>query len=121
MAKIVIVEDDEATRSGFRELLHLAGHDVVATSTYQEGRDAVLTESPDLLIADLRLDGYNGLQLLLLNPHPVPAIIVTGYHDQVLESEARRAGADYVVKPISPTALVALVREKLDVGRHTDH
>jgi DNA-binding response OmpR family regulator len=31
----------------------------------------------------------------------------------VLEAEARRAGADYVVKPISPAALVALVNEKL--------
>jgi DNA-binding response OmpR family regulator len=38
---------------------------------------------------------------------------VTGFPDQVLEAEARRAGADYVVKPISPSALVALVNEKL--------
>ena len=53
MAKIVIVEDDDATRAGYRELLNLAGHEVIATSTYQEGRHAVQVESPDLVIADL--------------------------------------------------------------------
>ena len=75
MAKIVIVEDDDATRAGYRELLNLAGHEVIATSTYQEGRHAVQVESPDLVIADLRLGGFNGLQLLLLSPRPIPAII----------------------------------------------
>ena len=99
MAKIVIVEDDDATRAGYRELLNLAGHEVIATSTYQEGRHAVQVESPDLVIADLRLGGFNGLQLLLLSPRPIPTIIVTGFPDQVLEAEARRAGADYVAQP----------------------
>jgi DNA-binding response OmpR family regulator len=51
--------------------------------------------------------------LLLLSPRPIPTIIITGFPDQVLEAEARRAGADYVVKPISPAALVALVNDKL--------
>jgi DNA-binding response OmpR family regulator len=116
MAKILIVEDDAATRAGYREFLKLAGHDVIAASTYQEGRQAAATENPDLVIADLRLGGFNGLQLLLLSPQPVPTIIVTGFHDEVLEAEARRAGADYVVKPISPTNLVTLVKERLERG-----
>jgi DNA-binding response OmpR family regulator len=114
MAKILVVEDDDATRAGYRELLSRAGHEVVATATYQEGRHAVATESPDLVIADLRLGGFNGLQLLLMSPQPIPTIIVTGFHDQVLEAEARRAGADYVVKPVSPSNLMTLVRERLE-------
>jgi DNA-binding response OmpR family regulator len=113
MAKILLVEDDDATRTGYGEFLRLAGHDVIAASSYQEGRHAAVTESPDLLITDLRLEGFNGLQLLLLSPQPVPTIIVTGFHDQVLEAEARRAGAEYIVKPISPATLIALVESKL--------
>jgi DNA-binding response OmpR family regulator len=113
MAKILIVEDDDATRTGYREFLTLAGHDVIAAGSYQEGRQAAVTENPDLVIADLRLGGFNGLQLLLLSPHPIPTIMVTGFHDEVLEAEARRAGADYVVKPVSPARLIALVKEKL--------
>jgi len=113
MAKILVVEDDDATRAGYREFLTLAGHDVIATSTYQEGRDAALTEHPDLVIADLRLKDFNGLQLLLLSPQPIPTIIVTGFHDEVLAAEARRAGADYLVKPVTPANLVKLVGQKL--------
>jgi CheY-like chemotaxis protein len=116
MAKIVIVEDDDATRAGYRELLNLAGHEVIATSTYQEGRQAVQVESPDLVIADLRLGGFNGLQLLLLSPRPIPTIIVTGFPDQVLEAEARRAGADYVVKPISPACAGGARERKTEDG-----
>ncbi len=53
-------------------------------------------EAPDLLIADLRLEGFNGLQLLHVNPRPIPAIIVTGYPDEVLQAEARKLGAEYL-------------------------
>lgn len=113
MAKILIVEDDDATRAGYREFLRLAGHDIIVSSTYQEGRDAVLTEHPDLVIADLRLRDFNGLQLLLLSPQPIPTIIVTGFHDEVLAQEARRAGADYLLKPVAPAELVRRVEEKL--------
>jgi twitching motility two-component system response regulator PilH len=113
MAKILIVEDDDATRAGYSELLELAGHRVVAAGTYQQGRDQVLTENPDLVIADVRLGGFNGLQLLVLSPAPRPTIIVTGFPDAVLEAEARKAGAAYMVKPVEPSALLALVRQML--------
>jgi DNA-binding response OmpR family regulator len=74
-----------------------------------------------VVIADLRPGGFNGLQQLLLRTRPIPTIIITGFPDQVLEAEARRAGADYVVKPISPSALVALVNEKLKTVKPTTH
>jgi two-component system C4-dicarboxylate transport response regulator DctD len=113
MARILIVEDDDATRAGYRELLSLAGHEVITAASYQEGRHAAATEAPELIIADLRLGGFNGLQLLLLSPQPVPTIIVTGFHDGVLEEEARHAGATYVVKPVAPSTLLDLVSRRL--------
>jgi DNA-binding response OmpR family regulator len=113
MAKILIVEDDDATRTGYRELLSLAGHEVLAAATYEAGRRAAADEHPDLVLTDLRLGGYNGLQLLFLSPEPCPTIIVTGFHDAVLEAEAHRAGAAYLVKPVSPSTLVALVEQML--------
>ena len=44
MARILIVEDDDATRAGYRELLRLEGHDVAAAGSYQEGRHLAATE-----------------------------------------------------------------------------
>jgi FixJ family two-component response regulator len=50
---------------------------------------------PDLLIADVRLGEYNGLQLLASTTQPTAAIIITGHPDPVIEADAHRMGADF--------------------------
>jgi len=111
--RILIVEDDRATRTGLQELLREAGYETITAADFRVGRRALEHDAPDLLIADLRLEGFNGLQLLHVNPRPIPTIIVTGYHDEVLQSEARLLGAEYLVKPIAPTVLLATVERML--------
>lgn len=111
--KILIVDDNDAARTGLAKILERADFTVFAAATFIEGRNALTKEEPDLLIADVRLGEYNGLQLLASATRAMPAIIVTGYPDSVLEADARRMGADYLVKPVSPAALVDLVRRKL--------
>jgi len=111
--RILIVEDDRAVRKGLQEILRQAGYDTIAAGGFRDGRRALEREAPDLLIADLRLEGFNGLQLLHVNPRPIPAIIVTGYPDQVLQAEARKLGAEYLVKPIEPAALLSIVARML--------
>jgi DNA-binding NtrC family response regulator len=111
--RILIVEDDDAIRRVIGTLLSGAGHEVVKAATLQEGRRHLDHESFDLLIADVRLGGFNGLQLLVANPRPLPTIIMTGYPDSLLEAEAKRFGAHYVEKPFSPPALLQLVEETL--------
>ena len=112
-SKILIVEDDRATRMGLQELLRQAGYDTVVASDFRAGRRALEDDAPDLLIADLRLEGFNGLQLLHVNPHPVPTIIVTGFHDDVLKTEAESLGAEYLVKPVAPPVLIAAIERLL--------
>ena len=113
-AKILIVEDDLATRVGLQELLAAAGYTVVVASDFRDGRRALEQECPDLLIVDLRIQGFNGLQLLHINPRPIPTIVVTGFPDDVLQADARRMGAEYLVKPFEPAHLLALVSRLLD-------
>src|SRR5438105_2967567 len=79
--RILIVEDHEAARRGLEMLLTNAGYVVFAASTYAEGRRSLDHQAPDLLIADVRLGEYNGLQLIATAPLAIPSIIVTGYHD----------------------------------------
>lgn len=112
--KILIVEDDLATRVGLQELLANAGYASVVAGDFREGRRALEQERPDLLIVDLRLQGFNGLQLLHVNPRPIPTIVVTGFPDDVLQADARRMGAEYLVKPFDPAHLLALVGRLLD-------
>jgi DNA-binding NtrC family response regulator len=110
---VLVVDDDKATRIGLAEVLHRAGYRVVAAGTFPDAREIMRTSPPDLLITDIRLEAFNGLQLLLTSPRPVPTIIMTGFADPVIEHEARRSGADFILKPVNPEALLQLVTEKL--------
>ena len=112
-SRILIVEDDDANRSGLVQLVHGAGYDAIGAATFEHGRQLLLAESPDLLITDIRLEGFNGLQLIITQLHPIPAIVITGFADRILETEAKHLGADYLVKPFSPSALLTLIAEKL--------
>ena len=112
-SKILIVEDDRASRMGLQELLRQAGYDTIVAADFRAGRRALEHETPDLLIADLRLEGFNGLQLLHVNPRPTPTIIVTGFPDDVLKTEAHSLGAEYLVKPVAPPELLAAIERLL--------
>jgi DNA-binding NtrC family response regulator len=111
---ILLVEDDDATRVGLSTLLQRAGYEVVASESVQEGRNLLKEDSPDLLITDVRLGAFNGLQLLAMSPRPIPAIVTTGFPDPVLEAEARQLGAKFLLKPVEPGNLLALVAEMLE-------
>jgi CheY-like chemotaxis protein len=111
--RILIVEDDDASRQGLQQLLVNAGYTVVAASTFLEGRRAAAEDSPDLLIADIRLGEFNGLQLVAAAPRSLPSIVVSGFPDPVLEAEALWLGAHYLTKPIEPGTLLTLIEEKL--------
>jgi CheY-like chemotaxis protein len=118
-SRILLVDDDSATRVGLAELLTDAGYETRAVATFEEGLRALRTETPDLLIADVRLGAFNGLQLLVSSPRTVPAIIITGFADPVLESDARQHGAEYVLKPVTPSVLLEMVRRKLAELAHS--
>jgi DNA-binding response OmpR family regulator len=114
---ILIVDDDLTTRVAVAELLQQSGYETTAVGSFEEAARLLRSTAPDLLIADVRLGPFNGLQLIISNPVPLPAIIITGFADPVLESDARRRGAEYVLKPVNPSALLELVERKLAVFR----
>ena len=110
---ILLVEDDAATRKGLDALLTAAGYHVVEVAGFNEARHALVSAHPHLVLTDIRLGEFNGLQLLALSPTPIPAIVVTGFADPVLEETARSFGAVFVLKPIAPAALLELIAQKL--------
>jgi DNA-binding response OmpR family regulator len=116
-AKVLIVDDDKTTREGLAEFLEGSGYETLAVGTFEEASRILRATPPDLLIADVRLGPFNGLQLVISSPKPIPAIIITGFADPVLEADARRRGADYVLKPVSPSRLLDLVNHKLSASR----
>lgn len=112
-ARVLVVDDDAGTRVGLKELLEAAGYEAIVAGSFQDGRRLLHTATPDLLIADIRLGAFNGLQLVAAAPKRIPTIVVTGFADPVLEAEARSFGAEFLVKPVMPAALLTLVERKL--------
>jgi len=114
--RILIVDDDDTTRRGLVALMAGAGFVALPAGSLQEATAALERDAPDLIITDIRLQGYNGLQILAMGSRPIPAIVVTGYPDRSIESDARKMGAEYLLKPISPAHLLALVQQKLEAS-----
>ena len=111
--KILIVDDNAATRGELVKLLADAGFETMTATTVPEAMRALSTTPPNLLITEIRLDSYNGLHLIAMAPKPIPAIVITGYADRAVEADARRLGAEYLAKPVSPGELYAAVQRTL--------
>jgi DNA-binding response OmpR family regulator len=111
--KILVVDDDRATRVGLVALLDAAGYLASGVDSLKAARQAIAESPPDLLITDIRLGEFNGLHLAAANRTEVPVIVITGYPDPVLEEVARTFNADFLLKPIRPSELLAHVERIL--------
>ena len=89
-----------------------AGLDVVAHTTFEGAREALRSDRFDALLTDVRLGGFNGLQLAVVarDTFPVMRIVVfSGFDDPVLQREAEHIGATYLVKPVTADVLAKLL------------
>ncbi len=115
-AVILIVDDDPATLAGLVALIEGAGHSALGASDYTEGRRLLAQIPVDLVIVDVRLGAYNGLQLVVFAqsvPSPPAAIVTSGFEDRVLEEEARILNSPFLLKPIDPPQLLQLIDDLL--------
>ena len=101
--RILVVDDDPALLQGLAYALESGGCDVVSSSTYADAREHLRAEQFDVLLTDVRLGAFNGLQLAVIarQAHPELRIIVmSGFDDAVLRADAADLGATYLVKPV---------------------
>ena len=119
--RILIVDDDPETLRLVRDTLDEAGYAPLATGDHGALAQLLASEKPALVLLDLMLPGTNGIELMGQIPAlaDVPVIFISAYGREETVARALEAGAeDYVVKPLSPTELVARVRAAL--RRRTD-
>jgi two-component system, NtrC family, response regulator GlrR len=117
--RILVVDDVPSVRRMLTELLSGAGYEVLSAGTYEEGKHFADTGNPDLILLDIRLGDFNGLQLAVrerVNHPGRPVIVMTGHSDPVLEAEARRHGADFIEKPLQPGRLIDMIRRIVPPG-----
>jgi DNA-binding response OmpR family regulator len=118
--RLLVVDDDENALSGIAELLRAVGHDVTASSSYEDAKSQLTTGTYDLLVTDVRLRSFNGLHLVMKVRSESPdmaVIIMTGYDDAFMQLEAQRYRAEFIHKPVKPSELIELVAKSLNSVR----
>lgn len=122
MAKILIVEDEEAIRLVLSMHLSLVGHEVALAEDAQKARALLAQGEVDLAVLDIMLPGEDGFSLgeaLIAQGTPVLFLTAkTGLGDRV---RGLRMGAqDYMLKPFEPTELLARVENILKRTKRED-
>ncbi|MFL7837353.1 MAG: response regulator transcription factor [Candidatus Promineifilaceae bacterium] len=111
--KILIVEDDLSLSDVLAFTLHRAGYDVITAYDGINALQLFETENPDLIVLDLNLPRLDGLavcrQIRSQDQTPIIILSVRGGDEAVVKGLEYGAD-DYVVKPFSPTQLVARIK-----------
>lgn len=121
-ARILVVDDDDDTRSIYAEILSLEGHRVITAADGEEAIAYALHIAFDLIVLDLCLPKVDGIRVIEeLRSSPAarsPPIIAVSAGDERMQAEALAAGADLALeKPCLPNELLAAVRSFLDQDR----
>ena len=114
--RILVVDDDPEMLRYVRGALSKAGYSPVVTGDPQEVLGLVEDQAPHLVLLDLLLPGTDGITLMqdILAKADIPVIFLSVYRqDEVIARAFEMGGVDYVVKPFSPTELVARVKAAL--------
>ena len=111
--RVLIVEDDGATRSGLTELVRTWGFMAEAAADGDEGLEKISTFRPSIVVTDLVMPRKTGLELLEVvrdMDSAIAVILLTAQGTVESAVEAIRNGAyDYLTKPVDPQRLRILL------------
>ncbi|MHC5036392.1 MAG: sigma-54-dependent transcriptional regulator [Planctomycetota bacterium] len=104
MAKVLVIDDEQAICWALRKILEREGHEVHIAGTAEAGLAQAEEEAPDVVLLDIRLPGMDGLEALQTFRDRSLAgevIVITAHGTMETAVEAMHLGAfDYLVKPL---------------------
>jgi PAS domain S-box-containing protein len=120
-SRILIVDDEELIVKLLARSLRSDGYETLSAYSGQQGLEVFRTESPDIVITDIKMPGMDGLELLRKIKEIDPekeVIIATGHGDIDSTITALQFGAsDFINKPVRDEALaIALERAKTKIA-----
>ena len=119
--KVLIVEDDLATRKGLEESVKDFGFEPRSVGTSKEAAKVLDEFDPRILIVDIHLPDGDGIEVLRLAREKDPdreGVVITGQGSIDNAIEALRVGAfDYLMKPLRPAQLEVVFNRLADRRR----
>ncbi len=120
MARILVLEDDEYLRGVLARVLQESGYEVETASRGEEAVARASVAAFDLVVADVRMEGMDGLEALARVKQQQPdvsGLVVTGYASEADSIRAIRLGVgDYLKKPFGISAFLDSVRNVIGRG-----
>jgi len=113
LARVLVVDDDEADRLGLAAALRSDGHEIVLASNGNEALDLYLQKHVHVVVTDIVMPGRDGLSLIAVLKEVDPRaciVAVSGKSPSKLEA-SKVYGARVLTKPIDRKRLLAAVRE----------
>ena len=118
MAKILVVDDEEHIRLLYSEELSEAGYEVITAADGYKLIELIEKEKPDLVVLDIKMVDYNGLDLLqeIRNKfYNLPVILCTAY--DTYKEDIKAIAADfYVIKSFDLTELKKKIARALEAS-----
>ena len=118
MAKILIVDDEEHIRHLYSEELSDVGYEVITADSGYRLLEKIEKEAPDLVVLDIKMVDYNGLDLLqdIRNRfYDLPVVLCTAY--DTFKEDMKSIAADfYVIKSFDLTELKNKIAMALEAG-----
>ena len=113
--KIAGADDEPAVREYFAAVLRRLGHDVVVVAA--DGQELVhgcRAQAPDLVITDIRMDGYSGIEAMreLTKDRPIATILISAhYRADELPDDLDGNLIAFLPKPVKVRALTNAVAD----------
>lgn len=115
---VFVVDDDPAVLHSLQALLESQGLRSECFSSAEAYLEAVDAQAPGCLVADLRMPGVTGLQLLQQlaeNRQGRPTVVISGFAEVSSVVQSMKLGAiDVLEKPFHPGKFLSAVRSALD-------
>ena len=119
-AKVMVVDDDVHLLAALKMILQPWGLQVTTLDEPEKFWEVLETTCPDLLILDVEMPGYSGIELCLavrndLRWSKLPVLFLTAHSESETVRQMFVAGADdYVNKPIVEPELIARLMNRLE-------
>jgi len=108
----LVVEPNASDMALIESALTSAGFTVTATDNFKDAAALLIEAPPSMLVTEIRLGAYNGLQLAYRGKSvkpPMTIMLTSAYRDPVLERDVERMGATFVMKPVTDRDFLAAV------------